>query len=624
MNTSFSSKDPSTLSNYTKFDVTDGALDMDIDFDAKVVHGRITYQLVAREDTKSIVLDTSYLKIRRAAVGELEVDYKLHDRKEPLGSALELFYDFKQTARATVTIDYSTTDKCTALQFLDKEVTDGKKAPYLFSQCQAIHARSMVPCFDTPSVKLTYVLSATSPYKVLMSGRFIEKKGDKYFFEQPVPIPLYLLTIALGDIVGAPIGPRSTVYSEPVGIKAAQWEFEADMEHFLEIAEKLVFEYEWGTYDALVLPASFPYGGMENPNITFLTPTLICKDRLNVSVVAHELAHSWLGNLVTLKNWEHFWLNEGWTVYLERRIIEAITFADAKRKGKANPDQFAAQMRSFLAIIGWNDLENSVKAFGPELSQYTRLVLELGSADPDDSFLSVPYEKGSLLLVQIEEVLGGKKVFDPFIPHYFKKYRYKLVDTKDFLDTLYEFFADKKDKLDEIDWDTWLYGEGMPPKPKFDTTLADECFKLANEWKAATKSGDYDKFSQKDVESFEANQLVVLLDTLSSFENQNDFHWADYAKALEAMDKAYPIYSDTQNAEIKSRFYMLQVTGKSKKYCKLLGEWLGEVGRMKFVRPGYAILNEVDHDLAVKYFTKWENTYHPICRALVKKDLGLS
>lgn len=623
--------DVTTLSNYQAFDLKQGSLHIDVDFPAKVIHGHVTYELtVVEAATSELVLDTSYLKINSVSVnGSDDATFKLRDRVEPLGSALviDLGHSVLPGETVKVVVEYDSTTDGTALQFLDKEVTDGKKAPYLFSQCQAIHARAMVPCFDTPSVKTPYKLTATSPHQVLMSGRpeKVEKNDDgtsTYFFDQPVPIPLYLLTIASGDIVGAPIGPRSTIYSEPAGIKAAQWEFEADMENFLQIAERLVFAYEWGNYDALVLPSSFPYGGMENPNCTFLTPTLICKDRSSVLVVAHELAHSWSGNLVTLKDWSNFWLNEGWTVYLERRIQEGIAIAEAKREGRPDPEAYGALMRSFHAIIGWNALENLIEALGPDADRYLKLVLDLTSNDdPDDSFSSVPYEKGLSLLVHIEQTLG-KKAFDGFIPHYFKKYRYRSVDTKDFLDTLYEYFGDRKADLDGIDWDLWLHQPGLPPKPKFDTTLADECYALAKKWHAATEDGDYSKFSKDDIAQFDPNQLVVFLDTMMAY-NTDKWSWSKHSDALKAFEEAYPEYSTTHNAEILFRHYMLQVSAHRSKFMERMGEWLGTVGRMKYVRPAYVLLNKVDHKVAVEYFKKWLHTYHPICRTLVKKDLGL-
>lgn len=602
-------RDPSTLSNYHAFSLRHTQLDLEVDFGTLKVYGRVLHQLTRCLGT-DLVLDVSYLDIHDVVVNDVPARFYVGERVEPLGGSLTI--ELPEASNLAVEISFSTTDKCTALQFLDKEATDGKKFPYLFSQCQAIHARSLFPCFDTPAVKAPYSLSAISAHPVLMSGRLQKSekvtKGTKYYFDQPIPIPSYLMSIALGDITHKPIGPRSHVFSEPLRIDACQHEFEADMERFIVAAEKLVFEYEWDQYDALVLPLSFPYGGMENPNITFATPTLISGDRENVDVMAHELAHSWLGNLVTNCSWEHFWLNEGWTVYLERRITGAI-------HGSAT--------RDFSAIIGWTDLENSIKAMGLSAKRFSRLVQDLkDGTDPDDAFSTVPYEKGSNLLYHIEQTVGGTAKFDPFIPYYFNKFKYKSLDTYQFIDCLYEFFD--KELLDKIDWKTWLFEPGLPPvKPNFDTSLADESFSLAERWFHSATRKSLGDFSPQDIVKFLANQSVVFLDTLASYDKLDDFRWKNHLDTLHHMTELYSTYSSSSNAEVLFRWYSLQVTAHNTDFYTKLGEWLGSVGRMKFVRPGYVLLNQVDPDLARQYFKRFESGYHPICRAMVRKDLGL-
>lgn len=606
--------DPSTYSNYTNFQFGTTKLSFDVDFDKKILTGTVVYDLENVTGVNEIILDTSFLNIKACTVNGKAAHFSVASEPKTLGFPLVIENESKEK-KLELSIDFATTNECTALQFLDKEATDGKTSPYLFSQCQAIHARSLFPCFDTPAIKTAYKYVATSPLPVVMSGRPISTDGNTYTFDQPIPIPSYLVAIASGDITKLPIGPRSDVYCEGINVKACQHEFEADMEQFLQAAEKLVFDYEWKKYDALVLPLSFPYGGMENPNATFVTPTLISGDRENVDVIAHELAHSWSGNLVTNCSWEHFWLNEGWTVYLERRIQGSI-------HGEAT--------RHFSAIIGWSDLENSIKAMGEGASRYSTLVQDMKDrSDPDDAFSSVPYEKGFNLLFYIEQLVGGKEAFDPFIPHYFKTYRYKSLDTYQFLDTLYAFFADKKDVLDTIDWEAWLYKPGMPPvKPQFDTTLVDQCYSLADKWfNAVSKSSKSDLtaiFKSSDISLFSSNQSVVFLETISSFNKLADFKWKNHVGALQTMSEVYSAYSKSTNAEVLFRWYLVQVGGHNEVYYDQLGEWLGTVGRMKYVRPGYVLLNRVNRDLAVKYFLQFESTYHPICKAMVRKDLGLA
>lgn len=352
--------------------------------------------------------------------------------------------------------------------------------------------------------------------------------------------------------------------------------------------------------------------------MTFATPTLIAHDRSNIDVIAHELAHSWSGNLVTNCSWNHFWLNEGWTVYLERRIIGAI---------------HGEPTRHFSALIGWSDLQNSIDSMkDPE--RFSTLVQNLNdNTDPDDAFSTVPYEKGFNLLFHLETILGGKAEFDPFIRHYFKKFAKKSLDTFQFLDTLYEFYPEKKEILDSVDWETWLYKPGMPPRPHFITALADNVYQLADKWvemaqHLKTTEDFRSEFNAIDIKDFNSNQLVLFLETLTQNDHSNkkskDFDWAKFPVASRAL---LDIYQDnivkSQNAEVVFKMFKFQIFAKLQEEYKHLADWLGTVGRMKFVRPGYRLLNSVDRRLALATFDKFKDTYHPICKALVKQDLGL-
>ncbi|CAH6721375.1 leucine aminopeptidase 2 [[Candida] jaroonii] len=600
--------DPSTLSNYTKFDIVNTDLYFDINFDQKILVSNTVLELKTLDDIEEVVLDVSFIKVNKVKVNGQTIDFVVGDRVEPLGSALTIPFKAGKGEDLKVDIDFETTQQCTALQFLEKEATDGKKYPYLFSQSEAIHARSLFPCFDTPGIKGTYNITVKSPLNVIISGRPVSQKGDIYKFIQPIPIPSYLVAIASGDIEYSTVGPRSKVYTEPINLKRCHNELTDDIEKFIEAAEKIVFNYEWMDYNVLILPSSFPYGGMEVPNVTFATPTIITGDKSNIDVIAHELAHSWAGNLVTNCSWEHFWLNEGWCVYLERRIIESV-------HDKAT--------RDFHCIIGWYDLSSSIKSMD---WKYTSLVHDLkDGSDPDDAFSVVPYEKGSTLLYHLETILT-KEVFDPFIVHYFDKFKYKSLDSYQFLTTLYDFFPDHRSVLDTVNWKQWLFEPGMPPiKPNFDTSLVDSVYKLSDQWFNSIKNnGDLSKFSVKDISSFSSNQSTVFLESLIEFDKHEGFKWSENLKALEKIDQAYGVqYANDTNAEILSRYYFLQVGGGNLKYFDVLGQWLGTVGRMKFVRPGFVTLNDIDHDKAVEYFNKFKSNYHPICQQMVKKDLGL-
>ncbi|CCD24438.1 bifunctional aminopeptidase/epoxide hydrolase NDAI_0D01240 [Naumovozyma dairenensis CBS 421] len=611
--------DHSTLSNYKSYQVHHTRLELQILFDECIVKGRVIYNLSARGvDFHEIALDSSFLNIESIQLNNETIEnFEVLPRIEPLGSKITIKPPTIPKEPFELGLTFTTTDRCTALQWLTKKQTSGM--PYVFSQLEAIHARSLFPCFDTPSVKSPFSASITSPLPVVFSGISTGSKNNIYCFEQKVPIPAYLVGIASGDLASAAIGPRSTVYTEPFRLEEAKWEFSDDVEKFIQAAENIIFDYEWGTYDILINVNSYPYGGMESPNMTFATPTLIAHDKSNIDVIAHELAHSWSGNLVTNCSWNHFWLNEGWTVYLERRIVAAI---------------HGESTRHFSALIGWNDLENSIHAMRNP-NRFSTLVQNLNDGtDPDEAFSSVPYEKGFNLLFFLENLLGGTKEFDPFIKHYFKKFSYKSLDTFQFLDTLFEFFTDKRELLENVDWETWLFKPGMPPKPQFDTTLANTVYALAKKWlHNASEFNSVEEFesafSSEDIKGFNSNQIVLFLEVLvqKEFLGHNapgGYDWANYPLASSSL---LSIYSEkiaqSQNAEIIFKTFKFEILCALNIYYEKLAAWLGTVGRMKFVRPGYRLLDSVDHKLAVDTFHKFKDSYHPICKMLVSQDLNM-
>ncbi|KAK0943609.1 Leucyl aminopeptidase yscIV [Friedmanniomyces endolithicus] len=611
-------RDPNTLANYNEWHTTHTTTDFVIDFDARRLKGTVhlTLENLAK-DSRQIVLDTSFLEVSSVRANDETAEYQLAaSRVEPYGTPLTVSLPATTDLTAshvTLSMDVATTKDCTALQWLTPAQTSNKKHPYIFSQCQAIHARSLFPCQDTPDVKSTFTFNIRSPLPVLASGLPTGPKDFRpgedgksgtllYTFHQSIPMPSYLFALASGDIASASIGPRSTVWTGPEELTATQWEFEEDTEAYIQAAEKIVYPYAWTTYNVLVLPPSFPYGGMENPVYTFATPTVVSGDRQNVDVIAHELSHSWSGNLVSNASWEHFWLNEGWTEYLERRIIAAVHGSD--------------QYRDFSAIIGWKALEDSIAQFGED-HNFTKLIPDLKGKDPDDAFSSVPYEKGFVFLYHFEKLLGIDK-WDKFIPHYFTTFKQKSVDSYEFKATLLDFFANDADaakKLQKVDWDTWFYAPGFPPKPDFDTTLADQCYALADKWQALAenhKKSDF-KPSAKDIESWTANQSVVLLERLQSLPNH-----PITPELISLMGSAYG-YESSKNVELVSRFYTLGLMSRAESVYKPTAELLGKVGRMKFVRPLYRQLIMRDRKLAERTFEDNRDFYHPICRGMVEK-----
>ncbi|KAI1500842.1 leukotriene A-4 hydrolase [Biscogniauxia marginata] len=601
-------RDPNTLANYGDWLTKHTTVNFRVDFDKQRLEGSVLLELESLTDKNSqeIILDTNHLSVSSVRLDSAESKWAVKDRVEPYGAPLHISVPDGVSQGDVVKLDIAlqTTKDCVGLQWMTPAQTGNKKHPYVYSQCQAILARSIFPCQDTPDVKSTFTFNITSPLPVVASGVPVssDKKGegDKLFrFEQKVPIPSYLFALASGDLETAPIGKRSVVATGPEALKDAKWELENDMDKFLQVAENLVFDYQWGEYNVLVLPPSFAYGGMENPIFTFATPTIISGDRQNVDVIAHELSHSWSGNLVGCASWEHFWLNEGWTTYLERRIGAAI-------HGEPQFD--------FSAIIGWKALEDSVSLFGSD-HEFTKLIINHKGVDPEDAFSSVPYEKGFHFLYYLDRLVG-REHFDKFIPHYFKTWARKSLDSFEFKKTFLDFFegygnAEIKEKIAQIPWDERFFKPGLPPKPDFNTAYVDSCLALADKW----KQEDYQP-NAKDIESFTANQTLVFLQAVQNFSPSLS------AERSHLLGTTYS-FSASKNVELKSAYYLVALKAGDKAELPGVVELVASVGRMKYVRPLYRKLNELDKDLAIKTFEGNKDFYPSTTRNQLAKDLGL-
>ncbi|KAK8081894.1 leukotriene A-4 hydrolase/aminopeptidase [Apiospora saccharicola] len=601
-------RDPNTLSNYGAWLTKHTTVNFKINFEKQRLEGSVSLDLESLTDKESneIILDTTSLDISSVKLNAADLKWELKQAVAPYGSPLHITVPEGAQKGAVVKLDIAvtTTKDCTGLQWMTPAQTGNKKHPYVYSQCQAILARSILPCQDTPDVKSTFTFNITSPLPVVASGVPVPSdnsgEGERLFrFEQKVPIPSYLFALASGDIATAPIGKRSVVAAGPEAIKAAQWELEDDMDKFLDVAQNLIFDYQWGEYNVLVLPPSFAYGGMENPIFTFATPTIISGDRQNVDVIAHELSHSWSGNLVTSCSWEHFWLNEGWTTYLERRIGAAI---------HGGP-QF-----DFSAIIGWKALEDTVKLFGED-HEFTKLIISHKGVDPEDAFSTVPYEKGFHFLWYLERLVGREQ-FDKFIPHYFQTWARKSLDSYEFKATFLNYFNEHgtdeiKQKVAQIPWEEKFHQPGLPPKPEFDTSYVDSCMALAEKW----KSSDY-KPGLKDIESFNSNQTLVFLQAVQ------DFSPCLSVERAQLLGSAYNI-SSSKNVELKTAYYGISLRAGDRDAFPGIVELLGEVGRMKFVRPLYRQLVKLDRDLAVATYEKNKDFYPSTTKSQLAKDLGL-
>ncbi|OQV16841.1 Leukotriene A-4 hydrolase [Hypsibius exemplaris] len=610
------SGDPSTHSRPDFWKVTDLAFDLTADFDVKVLRGFVDLSVEAvGSGDENLILDTRDLVIESAALirgkAETPVPFILGKNADFRGSRLEIVLPPTKTdCKLVVRVHYSTSPHSSGLVWLRPEQTTSRTLPYLYSHSEAIHSRSIFPCQDTPAVKSTYSAKITVPsgLTVLMSaigkGKEAEDAGNVAFrFEQSVPIPSYLVAIAIGNLESRKIGPRSHVWSEPELVDKAAYEF-AETEEMLAAAESMVGSYVWGIYDILVLPPSFPFGGMENPCLTFLTPTLLAGDRSLANVVAHEIAHSWTGNLVTNRNWEHFWLNEGFTTFLERKI-----------KGK----MMGEEHRQFSAIEGLESLTDEVNRRGLS-DPLTKLVPDLSGLDPDDAFGSVPYEKGHSLLFYLEQLVGGAEKFNPCLKAWIDKYKYQTADSQDFKGFFEEYFHKSVDAkvLASIDWKAWFDSPGMPPvELKYDDTLTKACTALKDKW-CSTSDKDCSCFTGKDVVDFSAAQKINFLAQL--------LHEEPFCvEKLHAIDRAYD-FSGSLNAEIKFRWLRLCIRGKWEDMIPQAVAFAVEYQRMKFCRPIFRDLYAWNRskDLAVEAYKLHKDTMAYVTATQLAKDLNLA
>lgn len=423
-------------------------LDIKVDFDTQTISGKASWTIDNISKGNEIIFDENTLDITKVTLGddEKETKFELGAATEFHGKPLHITIEPNTTK---VNIYYNTTKDAVALQWLKPEQTADKKKPFVFSQGESVWSRTWIPCQDSPGIRFTYNAKVTVPKDLLavMSAVNPQKKNDTgvYTFKQDKAIPSYLMAIAVGDIEFQAIDNRTGVYAEPSVLKSAAYEF-AELGKMVNAAEKLYGPYRWGRYDVLVLPPSFPYGGMENPNLTFLTPGVIAGDRSLTSLLAHELGHSWSGNLVTNATWDDIWLNEGFTTYVEHRIGEAI---------------FGKKEFDMQNVITNKELIDNVAEYG-DTNPDTRLKVSLTGRNPDDGISMIPYVKGYSFLRVIENAVGREK-FDPFIKNYFDSHAFQSITTEDFVKYLNENLI-KGDKAlaDKIQLDNWIYKPGIP------------------------------------------------------------------------------------------------------------------------------------------------------------------
>lgn len=571
------------------------ALDLTIDFDQRIVHGHAIHHV--RENTEldgPIVLHTDGLDLRAVLVqrdGEWsEAAFELQPEREGFGRDLVVDVDDDVTH---LKVEYASRPDAAGLQWLEPRQTAGGQHPFVYSQGQSIYNRSWIPLFDDPSVRITYdaVLRVPNGLRALMAA---EDRSDPdetgiYRFHMPQPIPSYLIAMAVGDLAFGEIGPRSGVWSEPSVVEAAAEEF-VDTERMIEAVEDLYGEYRWGRFDVLVLPPSFPYGGMENPRLTFATPTILAGDRSLVALIAHELAHSWSGNLVTNATWDDFWLNEGFTVYLERRIIEEI---------------FGRERSEMEAMIGRDDLVEEIEDLGAD-SPDTRLVVELGARHPDETFSNVPYEKGYLFLRLLEETFGRAR-FDAFLRDYFDAHAFETMTTAQFLEILdTKLFAQDRAAAANIDLEHWLHAPGFPENAPVARSNA---FERVDAQSAAFLAGR----TLPNTEEWTAFEWIHFIDTLP--EDLDSAH-------MRTLDQAFDL-THSGNYEILSAWLVLALHTGYEPAMPRVDEFLTTVGRRKFVQPLFEALIASEHgpERAEEIYSRARKGYHSVTYTTIDRML---
>ena len=580
-------KDIHSYGNPQQIAVRHADLDLAVSFDSRKLSGTalLWLDLVDRNATK-LVLDTRDLDIAAAETSPdgskfTQAHFELGNADKILGRALTV--DVPPATRF-VRIRYSTSPDASGLQWLTPAQTAGKTKPFLFSQNQPIAARSWIPLQDSPALRITYSAKITVPagLTAVMSAEHDKPSDGAFSFHMNERVPSYLIALAVGDIAFEATGSRTGVYAEPSVVKKAAHEFE-DMEQMLEAAEHLFGPYRWGRYDVLVLPPSFPFGGMENPRLTFATPTVLAGDKSLVSLVAHEMAHSWSGNLVTNATWSDFWLNEGFTVYIERRIIEAV---------------YGRPREEMEAQLGRAELKQEMAGLA---ERDTVLHVDLAGRDPDDGTTLVPYEKGYLLLRQLEEQLGRDR-FDKFLRGYFDHFAFQSITTAQAMDYMK---AQISNVATIVPLEAYVYQPGIPsgaPDPK-SPALA-KAGDLATRW-AADSTLDL----HASTRDWSTQELLFFLRALPQKLTAQQMALLDITLHL----------TETGNDEILDQWLLMSIANDYQPAYRVLNNFLMTVGRRKYIKPLYAELMKTPEGKAraIAIYVKARPGYHPMAQSVI-------
>lgn len=583
-------KDLHTLSNADSISMKHLSLDLNIDLDAQKLGGWATWYIENISGVKTLRLDNNKLKIDSVLVDGNAVIFDLGTEQEHLGRALMI--PINKTSKK-VAIKYSAGDGATALQWLNATQTTGKKHPFLYTQSESIYARSWVPCPDGPGIRFTYSARISVPkgmMAVMSADGNPQQANDSgiYHFEMKQAIPAYLLALAVGDIRFKAVNERTGVYAEPEMIDKVHYEF-ADMGKMVTTAESLYGPYRWGRYDVIVLPPGFPIGGMENPKLTFCTPTVIAGDRSLVNLIAHELAHNWSGNLVTNATWDDIWMNEGFTVYFERRISEAMN------------DKTYVNM---LWELGYQDLEAAVEEFGKD-SPKTWLKQNLKGKDADEGLSDIPYEKGALFPWLVEQNVGREK-WDMFLKKYFEEHAFKTITTEKFLTYLDKNLLKGDSALyKKININAWVYGPGIPANAP---RAAMERFEKVN--------AEREKFLKEN----NGKNLIT--------QNWTTHEWLHFLRKMpktlsleqmKSLDESFH-FTQSKNSEIADLWFIMAVRANYANAYGAMDQFLSVTGRQKFILPLYQEMMQTGKkEMAKTIYKKYRANYHPLAQSKLDK-----
>lgn len=543
--------DPHSYSDLTQGKISHINLHIKVDFEAHILNVEADYQL---EDpvSGSLFLDSSKIDLMQAKANGQDLPWKFDDQNKLLGERLHLKNLDKVSSFKLV---FKTSPEARALEWMPAIQTAGRKYPFLFSQCEAIHARSVFPCQDTPSLRFTYSaeIEVPKPLTAVMAAELVQVRdqggSQAFVYKMPQPIPSYLFAIGVGNLQFRTLGPRTGVYAEPEIIEAAAWEFFENEAKIIE-AEKLLGPYLWGRYDLLILTPFFPYGGMENPRLTFLTPTAILGNRGQTALITHELAHAWTGNLVTNATWKDFWLNEGWTTYAETRITEVLEGTD---------------VADLMAVFSEKRLLKLMEHIGMD-SPITCLKFPLDDQDPENNVNSIPYVKGCLFLKECEFIVGRER-FDIFINKYINSFKFQSLTTETFLDFLR---SELPEVFENLEVQHWIYEPGLTEdRHKPTSRLYDEVQDVL----AAYKNGILP--TKEKVANWHRYQVLSFLQDMPKQIPVEDCQYLEDVLDLPGKN----------DAGHYSFFYAICITSGYRDILPRVEQYIGRIGRLAFLHP---------------------------------------